>query len=94
MKTIDQLISELKQHPDFMYAQIFCKSDVVNNIIDTVEEETGEELYRPSVEKWVNQNSDLAITSLIWYTTDNFNHGNPFESSIESFKKQFLVESK
>ena len=46
MKTIDQLISELKSHPDFMYAQIFCKSDVVKQIIETVEEETGEELYK------------------------------------------------
>lgn len=93
MKTINELISELKSHPDFMYAQVFCKSDVVDHIIEEVEDETGEELHRPSVESWVKQNSHMAIEKLIWYTSDNFKYGNPYESMIEAFKEQFLDES-
>jgi hypothetical protein len=90
MKTIKELLDELKQHPDFLTAQVFCKSDVVNNIIETIENESDEELYRPSVENWVKQNSHMIIENINDIVCDGYNYGSPYEETIKSFRKNFL----
>ncbi len=93
MRNIEEIFDELRQHPDFLTAEIFIKSDVVNYIIDTIEDEDDEELYRPSVEKWVKQNSHMIIKNINDVVCSGYEYGSPFDETVESFRKQFLVVS-
>lgn len=94
MKNIETLLDELRNHPDFLTAEIFFKSDVVDNIIETIEDEVGEDLHRPSVEKWVEQNSLMIIGNINDVVCNGYEYISPFENTIKSFRKEFLVESK
>jgi hypothetical protein len=94
MKNIETILDELRNHPDFLTAEIFLKSDVVDNIIETIEDEEGDELYRPSVEKWVKQNSHMVIKNINAVVCDGYEYMSPFENTIQAFRKEFLVESK
>lgn len=38
MRTIQELFNELENHPDYIYASVWTKNDVVNNISDNLEE--------------------------------------------------------
>jgi hypothetical protein len=38
MRTIQELFNELENHPDYIYASVWTKNDVVNNINDNLEE--------------------------------------------------------
>lgn len=92
MRNIEEIMDELRQHDDFLTAQIFLKSDVVDNIIEEIEDNDGEELYRPSVEKWVSQNSHMVIKNINDIVCDGYNYGSPFYETVQSFRKEFLVE--
>jgi hypothetical protein len=93
MRNIEEIMDELRQHDDFLTAEIFLKSDVVNNIIEEIEDNDGEELHRPSVEKWVKQNSHMVIRNINNVVCDGYEYGSPFYETVESFRKEFLVES-
>ena len=90
MRNIEEIMDELRQHDDFLTAEIFLKSDVVNIIDETIYDQ---ELYRPSIEKWVKQNSHMVIRNINNVVCDGYNYGSPFEETIQSFRKEFLVES-
>jgi hypothetical protein len=90
MRNIEEIIEELRQHDDFLTAEIFTKSDVVDIINETIYDE---ELYRPSIEKWVKQNSHMIIENIRDVICDGYEYQSPFDNTIESFRKEFLVES-
>jgi hypothetical protein len=94
MRNIKDIIDELVNHPEYLTAEILYKSSVVDQIIETIQDEEEEELYRPSVEKWVNQNEGLVIKNIQDVVCDGYNYASPFYETIETFKEQFLTTIK
>jgi hypothetical protein len=92
MKSIETIIDELKNHPDFLTAEIFLKSRVVEYIKEEIENEDDVELYEPSITNWVKQNSHTIIENIHDVLYVGYEYGNPFEESVNLFRKKFLEE--
>lgn len=94
MRNINDIIQELSSHPDFLTAEIFCKSDLVDYIVEDIQDELDVSVDHSQVNDWVEKNKSLVINNIKDVVCDGYNYTSPFYENVEAFKKQNnLVES-
>jgi hypothetical protein len=86
-RDINEIWNELKNHPDYVFAECWDKQGIRRHLIDGADGYLGEHFTEEDVENVINENLEEMTKQIKWGLTNNYNYFNPLESAQEQLDK-------